>query len=329
MIRPACLDRIFALSPWPSQALQQGRGTKTEVSAFDGAKTVMIVDRQGDRLTIEAPAKVNLHLEIHGKREDGYHEIETLLVTVSLYDTLEFREVPDGTDFHCSEPSVGVGEENLVMRAVRLVRVESGIERGIGITLTKRIPAQAGLAGGSSDAAATLAGLNLWWDLGWSRERLAELGAQLGSDIPFFFHAPSAIARGRGEKVTPCRLGTTLHLVIVHPAQGLSTKEVFGRLQLPDRPASIAPIVSALEKGEVAEVARLLFNRLESVSVALSPAVAGIKAEAEQWKCLGHRMTGSGSAYFAICETSEQAQSLASSLAGRNLGSVFVVTSTS
>lgn len=287
----------------------------------------MIVRPESDRLVIDAPSKVNLHLEILGKRSDGYHELETLMVSISLCDTLEFRELPSGTTLRCSDPSVGEGDDNLVMRAVHLTRQESGCQRGIAIDLTKRIPVAAGLAGGSSDAAATLAGLNQLWDLQWSHERLAELASRLGSDIPFFFDTPAAICRGRGEKVTPCPMGTTLHLVVIAPKSGLSTKAVYQQLQVPAVTTSVEPIRLALEKGDAETVATMLHNRLEDVSLRLNPEVAELKRRAATWPCLGHLMSGSGSAYFAICHSFEQAQDLGAALQSQDLGSVFVVRS--
>lgn len=287
----------------------------------------MIVTSHGDSLRIEAPAKVNLFLEILGKRADGFHELETLLVSLSLHDILTFREIPAGTEFHCSDPTLPTGDDNLVMRAVHLARRESGTDRGVSIELEKRIPAQAGLAGGSSDAAATLAGLNLLWGLGWQQEKLAALGAELGSDIPFFFFTPAAVARGRGERVAPCDVGKPLDLVIVCPREGLSTARVFGNLKVPRDFVSVDPIVAALKRGDAAEIGRLLHNRLEEASLGLSQELTRVKEDAKSWECLGHLMSGSGSAYFAVCSTPLQANELATTLETKNLGSVFVVTS--
>lgn len=156
----------------------------------------MIVTKENDRLLIQAPAKLNLFLEVLGKRPDGFHELETLFVAVNLYDELEFRSRPEGTEVLCDDPKTGAVADNLVTRAIALVRAESGRADGVSVKLTKRIPIEAGMAGGSSDAASTLAGLNELWNLGWSRERLAELGAKLGSDISFFFYTPAAVGRG-------------------------------------------------------------------------------------------------------------------------------------
>lgn len=276
---------------------------------------------------VEAPAKINLHLEVLGKRPDGYHELESLMVTVSLADILTFESAKTGTVVKCDEPRVGPEDDNLVSRAVKLVREESGREDGVEITLTKRTPVAAGLGGGSSDAAATLRGLNEWWELGWSNDRLAELGARLGSDVPFFFYPPAAIVRGRGELVTPVPMATKLDVVLVTPTDRLSTRTVFGNL-VPGRDVvPVESIADALARGDIPGIARRLHNRLQDVSTRLSPAVRNIQDQAKTWSCLGHLMTGSGSTYFALCESQVQAESLGKHLQELELGLVFVVRS--
>src|SRR5689334_10702080 len=168
----------------------------------------MISERTPDGLTVRAPAKVNLFLEVLRRRPDGYHDLATLMVAVGLYDTLELRDDPGGSvSLRCDHPQLSTGPDNLVVRAAELVRQTAGVTKGVAIRLWKRIPLAAGLAGGSSDAAATLAGLNRLWQLGWDRARLAELGARLGSDVAFFFSAPAAWCTGRGEVVEPLKLG--------------------------------------------------------------------------------------------------------------------------
>lgn len=285
----------------------------------------MIFDERQDCLVVKAPAKLNLHLEVLGKRPDGYHELESLMVAVSLFDTLTFRVQPSGTVVHCLDEQVGAVEDNLVTRAIRLVRERSGRTDGIAVELDKQIPVAAGLAGGSSDAAATLAALNRLWDLQWPREQLVQVASELGSDVAFFFFTPAAVCRGRGEKVTPCKLGAPLHAVLVSPFEGLSTAQVYAGLRVPDAPVAIDPIVHALETGDAEQTARLLFNRLEEAALPLSPAVAELKQQAANWNCAGHLMSGSGSTYFALCSSADQAQQLGACLRPAELGRVFVV----
>ena len=287
----------------------------------------MIIQTLDGRLVVKAPAKINLHLEVLGKRPDGYHELETLMVAIDRYDELRFEERPGGAELVCDQPGLSMGDDNLVTKALDLVRRETGLTTGISIALTKRIPMAAGLAGGSSDAAATLAGLNAWWNLGWDPTRLAELGARLGSDVPFFFATPSAVCRGRGEVVTPCRIGRPLHLVVVKPDEGLSTAAVFGRLRLEGPRRPVEPIVEALEEGDRARVGSLLFNRLEEPAFAMSRQVAELRRLLVRESRLGALMTGSGSAVYALCESRNEAEELARRWSARNLGDVFAASS--
>src|SRR5262249_40609185 len=157
----------------------------------------MLSERLADAVRVRAPAKVNLFLEVLAKRADGYHEIATLMAAVSLYDTLEFKEEPSGhIQLTCDNPDLTTGPENLVCRAAELLRRHTGCPRGALVRLWKRIPMAAGLAGGSTDAAAALDGLNRLWGLGLPRAGLMELGARLGSGVPFFFSAPAAAGTG-------------------------------------------------------------------------------------------------------------------------------------
>ena len=287
----------------------------------------MIIQRMGDRLVVKAPAKINLHLEVLGKRPDGYHELETLMVAIDRYDELVFEHRPDGTELSCDQPGLSMGGDNLVTKALDLVRRETGIATGISIALTKRIPTAAGLAGGSSDAAATLAGLSAWWDLGWPPTRLAPLGAALGSDVPFFFAAPAAVCRGRGEVVTRLRLTRPLHFVVVKPDEGLSTAAVFGRLRLQESKRSVEPTVEALEAGDAPRIGSLLFNRLEEPAFVMNPKVAELRRLLDRESRLGSLMTGSGSAVYALCESRNEAEELARRLSAMSLGDVFAASS--
>lgn len=288
----------------------------------------MIVSIAASRVTVRAPAKVNLHLEVLAKRTDGYHEIETLMVAVSLFDTLIFRRQPAGQTIWCSEPRLGTGDENLVARAIQLVREQTRRTDGVHVHLTKRIPLAAGLAGGSTDAAATLMGLNSLWRLGWTNAYLTELGARLGSDVPFFFHTPAAIGRGRGDALEAVAMAKPLHMVLVSPPEQLSTAGVYHRVRPAKRPQPINAIISALRAGHIAEIARHLHNRLETPAKRLSRAVARVLSAASNWDSLGFRMSGSGSTVFAVCASRDRARQLAKRLQDTNFGRVFVVRTT-
>jgi 4-diphosphocytidyl-2-C-methyl-D-erythritol kinase len=275
----------------------------------------MLIRRCGPAVRVIAPAKVNLFLEVLGRRADGYHELATLMVAVSLHDSLELAPAADGrTRLQCDHPGLSTGPDNLVCRAVELVRQQSGQRAGVHIRLHKRIPLAAGLAGGSSDAAATLAGLNRLWRLGWGRERLASLGARLGSDVPFFFFTPAAWCTGRGEVVEPVGLGRDLDLVLVCPAVGLSTAEVFRGVSLPESPLDGQPLRRAVSAGAVEEIGRLLHNRLQPPAEHLCPLVADWCARLAGLGPLGQQMSGSGSTVFALCRDPGEARRLARAL---------------
>jgi 4-diphosphocytidyl-2-C-methyl-D-erythritol kinase len=299
----------------------------------------MMMQRSASAVRVWAPAKVNLFLEVLARRPDGYHELATLMVAVSLYDTLEFTERSQTgsgneegvTTLRCDHPSLSTGPDNLICRAVERVRREAGRRESVGIRLWKRIPMAAGLAGGSSDAAATLAGLNRLWRLGWDRDKLIRLGAELGSDVSFFFAAPAAWCTGRGEQVEPLRLGRALDLVLIAPPLGLSTAAVFRGVTVPRSPRSGAAIRQAAAEGDVNELGRQLHNRLQPVAEQLCPAVADLSARLAGLGPAGQLMTGSGSTVFALCRDPGEALRLARALnsAREELGGarVFVVRS--
>ena len=198
---------------------------------------LMLVTAGGKGAVLHAPAKLNLYFELLARCRDGYHDMETLMVPVSLYDTLFLKATPPARaaeageidfEFHwCGragrEPcsAVPADETNLVVRALELLRQKSGSTAGAQVRLLKRIPTQAGLGGGSSDAAAALLAANRVWGIGWSRDRLAEIACELGSDVPFFLWQTPAIVRGRGERLSPLRQIGDVHAVIVRPPEGL------------------------------------------------------------------------------------------------------------
>jgi len=177
------------------------------------------------------PAKINLSFEIKGPREDGFHEIETLMAPISLADrlTIERHSETEAIDFSCDDPSLPSGDDNLVVRAARLFLKTAQVEAGVRITLEKKIPHGAGLGGGSSDAASTLLGLNDLFETRLERKVLMELAAEIGSDVPFFIAGSAAICRGRGELVTPTELAKSLTLLLLKPEFGVPTPWAYGR----------------------------------------------------------------------------------------------------
>jgi 4-diphosphocytidyl-2-C-methyl-D-erythritol kinase len=271
----------------------------------------MLIERFADDVVVWAPAKVNLHLEILGKRPDGYHELETLMLAVSLRDTLVFQDDPGGQlHLSCTQPGLSTGPDNLVLRAATLLREATGCSRGAQISLVKRIPMAAGLAGGSTDAAATLAGLNRLWELGVAEEGLVELSARLGSDVAFFFHTPAAWCTGRGEVVTPAPCRQCLWIVLVSPPFGLATADIYREVSVPSRPQAGDAIRQALAAGDVEAVGRCLHNCLQEPAERVRPEVADYQRGLEALGPAGVRMSGSGSSLFAICRNRSEAQGI-------------------
>jgi 4-diphosphocytidyl-2-C-methyl-D-erythritol kinase len=263
-------------------------------------------------VTVWAPAKVNLFLEVVGKRADGYHELRTLMVAVSLYDRLTFTLAPSGPiRLSCPGVDLSAGPENLIVRAAEHLRRHAGIDAGADVDLTKRIPLAAGLAGGSTDAAATLVGLNRLWGLGLGRSDLSAMAADLGSDVPFFLNPPSAWCTGRGEIVERWPLGARLHLVLVAPPFGLSTAAVYRNVAVPIEPLSGDEMKAAAKAGDVEAIGRSLHNRLQEPAERLQPELADWLARLKSLGPAGCLMSGSGSTLFALCRDHREAGRIA------------------
>ncbi len=266
-------------------------------------------------MRVWAPAKVNLFLEVLGRRPDGYHDLATLMVAVGLFDSVQLRESPSGqVRLECDLPGLSTGPDNLVCRAAELLRARFGVACGVDVRLSKRIPLQAGLAGGSSDAAATLAGLNALWRLGLDAVQLGKLGAELGSDVTFFFFGPAAWCTGRGEIVEPLKPGGPLDLVLACPPVGLSTASVFQALRLAGPVVDGAAVRQAFAAGDPAALGRCLHNRLQAPAEQLCPAVSRLRQRLEALAPAGVLMSGSGSTVFALAHDAADALRMARAL---------------
>ena len=271
-------------------------------------------------LRLRAPAKLNLYLRVLGRRPDGYHEIETVFERIDLADELTFELHPSEVRLTCSDSSLSCGEDNLILQAARLLEREAGVSAGARLHLEKRIPVSAGLGGGSSDAAAALLGLNRLWDLGLDRDRLIELAARLGSDVPFFLSPePFAAGRGRGERCEPLGVSARLAHVLVVPPERLSTKEVYAgaHFNLTARTPSITIVTHALRNGPaMAGLADGLWNDLEPEAILRCPVIATIQAHLREQGCLGVLVSGSGSSVFGLCADGTQAHEAAARIRG-------------
>ena len=265
--------------------------------------------------TEKAHAKINLILDVLGKRADGYHEIKTIFQSLSLADTLIFADnKSDNVSLTCTVVDLPLGQENLVWQAANLLREHYGVSDGVHIHLDKRIPVSAGLGGGSSDAAAALRGLVHFWALPHEPTVLTGLAAQLGSDVPFCLGGGTALGSGRGEHVEPLPSCPHFHVVLANPGFAVSTAKVY-QGYVPDetrlRP-DIDAMMAALEAKEKAGVMSKLANVLESSTFALYPKVQHVKARMQQ--AGPALMCGSGATVFALFATATEATRLHAAL---------------
>ena len=264
-------------------------------------------------ITAAARAKINLTLDILGKRPDGYHEVEMVMQSIELHDSLEF--IPAGRDIILTVEGADLapGPDNLVYQAAELLRRQGRIKAGVKIRLIKAIPVAAGLGGGSANAAAALKALNELWETGLSLTELMSLGAQLGSDVPFCLLGGTALAKGRGElleRLAPCpRLG----LVLIKPQFSVSTASVY-RAYTPG-PAVNRPdnqvMISAIRNKDINGIAQNLANALESVTTRMHPEIGRIKAKLSRAGALGVLMCGSGPTVFGLAADTETARGIA------------------
>jgi 4-diphosphocytidyl-2-C-methyl-D-erythritol kinase len=260
-------------------------------------------ERSGDGLLVRAPAKINLSLLIAGKRPDGYHEIETVMAKVDWFDEISIHPGKAGIEFACQGPCWAPGDRtNLVYKAADLILGDCGRQVDLRLTLTKNIPAGSGLGSGSSDAAATLVGLDTYLNLGLPKPRLMDLASRLGSDIAFFLNGPLAYCTGRGEKISALPGGFDFAAVLILPNVNSSTKEVYAHYS---HDAALyrrlsAGIASCLEKNRIDLLAGMCANMLEGSCFRLHEELRDVK-EAVQTLGMGPVcLSGSGSAMFCL-----------------------------
>jgi 4-diphosphocytidyl-2-C-methyl-D-erythritol kinase len=281
---------------------------------------LMRILQNGRGIVVAAPAKINLFLELLGKRPDGYHELATLMVAVSLCDALSFFDRPQGgIELTCDRPELSTATDNLIVKAAQLLQDHTGTFRGVTIRLRKRIPVAAGLAGGSTDAAATLVALDRLWNLNVPRGELANLAAKLGSDVGFFLspllgESPAAWCTGRGEIVEPVSAPRAIDVVLVFPPFGCDTASVYRHAAVGAKPESGDCAKTALAVGDTDGLAGATFNRLETAARMVAPRLEGLQAETAAAAPLGCRMSGSGSTLFAMTRNSDEARALVQTL---------------
>ena len=257
-----------------------------------------------ERVRLLAFAKVNYALEVHGLRDDGYHEIRTVMQSVSLADEVEIERAEEGFGLRIEPRCADVGplEDNTVRKAWIALREVSGNELAVRIGLHKRIPSGAGLGGGSADAAATLYGLNELFDLRLDAEALRDLGRRIGADVPFCLLGGTALAEGVGDVLTPLPAPPAHHLVLVKPERGAQTSEIYRAYDARPRGgvASVGPVVAALRSGDLPALAAAVGNDLEAVTGELVPEVRAYREELSRRGALGAAMSGTGTAVYGI-----------------------------
>jgi 4-diphosphocytidyl-2-C-methyl-D-erythritol kinase len=274
---------------------------------------------------LESGCKVNLLLNILGKRPDGYHELETVLHPVALHDSLSFETAPAGVHLTCNRPDLPCDPTNLVHRAATTFLQAAKISGGVRIHLEKQIPLASGLGGGSGNAATTLLGLNRLFGHPVLPERLAELAATLGSDVPFFLQTQPALATGRGESITPLKPFAALKgkaLLLLHPGFGISTAWAYGQLSRhPDafhgRPGRAAGLIDQLNATDLTTAAGAFYNSLEAPALRKFPILALLQEFLRAEGAPVTLMSGSGSTTFAILPDNNLARSLETSVRER------------
>lgn len=256
-----------------------------------------------NEISKKAYAKINLGLDVLGKRADGYHELKMIMQTINLYDQLTFRKTNEpGVTLNVNLSTLPCNENNLVVKAARAMIDAYQIQQGVQISLAKHIPIAAGMAGGSADAAATLKGMNELFDCGATADELMKLGVKLGADIPYCILEGTALSEGIGEILTPLPAMPSCHILIVKPNINVSTKYVYQNLHLDN--STIHPdvdgMVTAIEHGDLSGIISRLGNVLETVTVPKYPKVAEIKKEMIRLGALGTLMSGSGPTVFGV-----------------------------
>ena len=259
------------------------------------------------QLKVFSPAKINLYLRILGKRPDGYHELETVMLLLQFGDEITLQLSTTGLTLECDHPDLPTDDSNIALRAAKLLAEHSGVDHGARIILRKRTPLAAGLGGGSSNAAAVLTGLNRLWNLNVSGEELHGLAARLGSDVNFFLGQGAALCHGRGERIEPVACNFVGTILLVNPGFGISTKWAYehwaqtaAESRLTGKFPEVSLLLRALAEGDLAGVTQCLFNSLEVPSIRKFPVLGLIKKTMCEDGAAGALMSGSGATVFGL-----------------------------
>ncbi|MRG88170.1 4-(cytidine 5'-diphospho)-2-C-methyl-D-erythritol kinase [Salinibacillus xinjiangensis] len=266
----------------------------------------------------KAPAKINLTLDVLHKRDDGYHEVEMVMTTVDLYDQIQLSELnKDTIQIYSEKRYVPDDYRNLAYQAAELIKSKFNIQTGIKISIFKQIPVAAGLAGGSSDAAAVLRGLNTLWNLGLSYDQLAEIGTEIGSDVAFCVYGGTALAKGRGEQIEKLPSVPSCWVILAKPTIGVSTKSIYERLNLNRlNRINTEAMITAIKNGDYQGMYQNLGNVMESVTLDMHPEIKQIKEQMIQSGADNVLMSGSGPTVFGLTRKQTRAERIYNSLRG-------------
>lgn len=273
---------------------------------------------------VRAPAKLNIRLKITCRRQDGYHELVTVMVPITLFDLLEFEMTSSGITLVCEGLSAPDSQDNIVYRAAEAFISKSAINGGVSIRLRKKIPISAGLGGGSSDAAYTLMALNSMWSQPLTSRDLADLALSLGADVPFFLVSAPCVATGIGEILEPIQKWPRLWYVLITPPIHISTSWVYNNLEIKLTTSDYDSIINKLKEWPL-DIQNLLENDLETVTASHFPIINELKRSLLDAGAEGALMSGSGPTVFGIFGSKELAQSAKRHLSYQNLGDVFSV----
>lgn len=253
-------------------------------------------------IRVKSNAKINLVLDVTGERENGYHEVAMIMQSIGLYDELELEKCSDGIYLDVGREDLPVDRNNLIVKAAEKFFEYTGLFGGVRFKLHKNIPVAAGMAGGSTDAAAALKGLNMLFDAGLSEEDLRNIGIKIGADVPFCIMGGTALAEGIGEKLTVLSPAPVMKLLIVKPAQGISTKFVYDELTPAEqlKHPDVAGMREAIEEKNIKKICERLGNVLESVTIKELPFIREIKVKMRSLGADGVLMSGSGTTVFGI-----------------------------
>ncbi len=270
------------------------------------------------KLLVKAPAKINLSLDVLSKRADGYHDVRMIMTTIDLADRIELTELSeDRIEIVSHNRYVPDDQRNLAYQAAKLIKERYRVDKGVSIAIEKTIPVAAGLAGGSSDAAATLRGLNQLWKLGLSVDELAEIGAEIGSDVSFCVYGGTAIATGRGERIEHIPAPPPCWVILAKPKIGVSTADVYRNLKV-DRiqHPNVDDMIQSIREGDYDGICSSVGNVLEEVTFRMHPEVQHIKEQMKRFGADAVLMSGSGPTVFGLVRYDSRMQRIYNGLKG-------------